>query len=328
MNIAQIAKLAGVSSAAVSRYFNNGYISEEKKEAIRRVVEETGYHPSTFAQTLRTNRTMLVGVIAPRVASFSVGRMIDGILDSLYKSGYQMLLAVSQNDPEKEVDYLRTFNARQVDGVILIATVFTPAHAQALKEMKVPVVIVGQKLAGYPSVYHDDYHAMYDMTSLMLRKGRQNFAYMGVLPEDIAAGTERLKGYQDAVTDAGRKDLADRVLIGDFEMKTGARLARTFLQTYPDLDGLICATDMMAAGAALALSQDGIEVPGQVLISGQGDNEMTLAVGHGVLSIHYAYEQSGQMAAMMLLRRLKGEDDPVDEICLGYRLVDPDEETE
>ena len=56
MNISEIAKLAGVSSAAVSRYFNNGYISEEKKEAIRKVVEQTGYRPSVQAQTLRTKK--------------------------------------------------------------------------------------------------------------------------------------------------------------------------------------------------------------------------------------------------------------------------------
>ena len=74
MNISEIAKLSGVSSAAVSRYFNNGYISEEKKEAIRKVVEQTGYRPSIQAQTLRTKKTKMIGVIVPKFALWSAGR--------------------------------------------------------------------------------------------------------------------------------------------------------------------------------------------------------------------------------------------------------------
>lgn len=106
MNISEIAKLAGVSSAAVSRYFNNGYISEEKKEAIRKVVEQTGYRPSIQAQTLRTKKTKMIGVIVPKIASASIGKIVEGVLSVLNESGYQMLLAVTQNDPKKELEYL------------------------------------------------------------------------------------------------------------------------------------------------------------------------------------------------------------------------------
>ena len=85
----EIAKRAGVSSAAVSRYFNNGYISVEKQEAIRKVVEETGDRPSIQAQTLRTKRTRMIGVIVPKVASASIGRIVEGILSVLNESEYQ-----------------------------------------------------------------------------------------------------------------------------------------------------------------------------------------------------------------------------------------------
>ena len=74
MTIKEIAKLAQVSSAAVSRYMNGGYVSEEKKERIRAVIEETGYRPSVQARTLRTKRACLVGVIVPRsIQSRSAG---------------------------------------------------------------------------------------------------------------------------------------------------------------------------------------------------------------------------------------------------------------
>ena len=78
MNISEIAKLAGVSSAAVSRYFNNGYISEEKKEAIRKVVEQTGYRPSVQAQTLRTKKTKMIGVIV-NVLAVALGGVLGTV---------------------------------------------------------------------------------------------------------------------------------------------------------------------------------------------------------------------------------------------------------
>ena len=98
MNINEIAKLAGVSRATVSRYLNEGYVSEEKKERIRAVIEKTGYQPSTQAQTLRTKKTRLVGVILPKINSDTVSRMVAGISDVLSKNGYQLLLANTNND--------------------------------------------------------------------------------------------------------------------------------------------------------------------------------------------------------------------------------------
>ena len=79
MTIAEIAKLAGVSSAAVSRYLNNGYISEEKKQKIKQVIEQTGYRPSLQAQTLRTKKSKLIGVVLPKINSETISRIVAGI---------------------------------------------------------------------------------------------------------------------------------------------------------------------------------------------------------------------------------------------------------
>ncbi len=182
MNIAEIAKRAGVSNAAVSRYFNNGYISEEKREKIRKVVEETGYRPSVQAQTLRTKKTKMIGMIVPKVASASLGRVVEGVLSILNENGYRMLLVVTQNDPEKELEYLDALDDKQVDGVILVATVFTAEHKRALKNMPVPTIIVGQQLAGHCCIYHDDYHASYELTKLFFDRGKEKLGYTNIWP--------------------------------------------------------------------------------------------------------------------------------------------------
>lgn len=94
MNINEIAWLAGVSRTTVSRYLNNGYVSEEKKEKIRKVIEETGYQPSTQAQMLRTKKTKLVGVVLPKINSDTISREVAGISDVLAKEGIRSFLQI------------------------------------------------------------------------------------------------------------------------------------------------------------------------------------------------------------------------------------------
>ena len=125
MNINEIARLAGVSRTTVSRYLNNGYVSEEKKEKIRKVIEETGYQPSTQAQMLRTKKTKLVGVVLPKINSDTISREVAGISDVLAKRGYQIILANTNNDIEEELKSLSLFRDNQVDGVIFIATLYS-----------------------------------------------------------------------------------------------------------------------------------------------------------------------------------------------------------
>lgn len=328
MNIAEIAKMAGVSSAAVSRYFNDGYISEEKREAIRRVVDETGYRPSAQAQMLRTKKTKMIGVVVPKIASASIGRVVEGILSVLNVSGYQMLLAVTQNDPKKELEYLSAFREKQVDGVVLIATIFTTEHKRMLKNLSVPVVIVGQYLSGYCCVFHDDYHASYDLTKLLLDKGRKKLGYIGAIQQDQAVGAERYRGFCDAVRDAGLGELAQNYVTAAFTVDSGYEKAEELLERCDELDGLICATDTMAAGAMQYFQEHGNKVPEQILVAGQGDSDMAKVTSPALTTVHYSYEQSGEIAVQMLLELLGREESAVREVKLGYYIVDPSDRSE
>lgn len=322
MNIAEIAEMAGVSRAAVSRYFNNGYISEEKKEAIRKVVEETGYRPSLQAQTLRTKKTKLIGVIIPRIDSASIGSIVAGILSVLDESGYQMLLADTQNDPKREIEYLTIFDEKQVDGVILLATVFTAEHKRIMKGMSVPLIVTGQRIAGYSCVYHDDYHATYDITNLILEKGRKKLGFISAIHQDKAAGLERYHGYCSALRDAGLDELADNYVISDFSMKSGYEKMGELLKKCPGLEAVICATDTIAVGAMKYLKEQGIRMPEQMWIAGHGDSMVSDVSAPTLTTVHYAYEESGVMSAKMILEYIENKDLTVKGIMMGYEVVE------
>lgn len=322
MNIAEIAELAGVSKAAVSRYLNDGYLSSEKREEIRRVIEETGYRPSVQAQTLRTRKTKMIGVIIPKIASPSVGRIVEGILSVLNGSEYQMLLALTQSDPHRELEYLHAFHAKQVDGVILVATIFTPEHRRMFRESAVPVVVVGQQLSGCYAVFHDDYHAAFDLTRLFLEKGRHRLGYLSATHKDVAAGAERYRGFCDAVRDRGLEELAERFETAAFTAASGYEKTGQLLKRYADLDGLICASDTIAVGAMRYLREQHIDIPGQILVAGFGDSDLAGVTDPPLSTVHFFYEKSGESAAVMLLDLLEGREEAVKEIKLGYYIVD------
>lgn len=322
MNISEVAKLAGVSPSAVSRYLNNGYLSEEKKEAIRKVIQETGYRPLTQAQILRTRKTRTIGVILPKIDSFSISSVVAGIDSVLEAKGFQILLADTHNSPEKELAYLDTFDDQRVDGVILIATVFTPRHLSALKNGKLPVVLVGQYLPGFPCVYHNDYQAFYDMTRLVLQKGCRRLGYIGALSQDKAVGQERKRAYQDAVREAGLEEQAEHTAVAAFSMDSGREKAQELLETYGPLDALICATDNMAAGALQYLHRQGIKVPEQMLLTGHGASGISEVTTPSITTIRFFYEESGVNAANLMLELLEKPDTPAKEVKLGYTILE------
>lgn len=322
MTISEIAKLAGVSNTAVSRYLNHGYLSAEKREAIARVIAETGYRPSVQAQVLRTGKTKTIGIILPKIDSYSISNVVAGIIGVLEKSGYQTLLADTFNNPEKELESLNIFNEQRVDGVILIATVFTPRHHAALQNCKVPVVIVGQQLNGYSCVYHDDYNAIYELTQLVIRKGGRRLGYLGARMDDRAVGQERHRAYCDAVKAAGLEEQAEHAVVASFSIESGEKQARQLWETYGPLDAVVCATSRMAVGALQYLRSIGKRVPQDVMLTGQGDSTLCRVCSPSITSVRYAYEESGKIAAEMLLEKLDSPSLVARETKLGYTLIE------
>ncbi len=321
MNIGDIAELAGVSRAAVSRYLNDGYISKEKKERIRKVIEETGYKPSVMAQTLRTKKTRLIGVILPRINSDTISSVVAGIGEILSESGYDMLIAATDMRPEKEVEYLRIFSKNRVDAVILIATVFLKDHLKILKEMTIPVVIVGQRLEGYSCIYHDDYEAGRAVALKLLKTGRTKIGYIGVIRDDVAVGQKRFEGVEEALKSAGYPLSPEYTAIGSFSITSGAEKTEELLGRCRNLDAIICATDRLAVGALGVLKKSGRNVPRDVALVGFGDNEIGRVTSPTISTVHFHYHESGRRAAQIVMDQLVNGSHATTEVRLGFDIL-------
>ena len=301
MNIGDIAKMAGVSSAAVSRYFNHRSLSEEKRAAIQKVVEETGFRPSMQARTLRTKKTNLVGVVMPRINSSAVSRMVWGILSALNEAEYHMVLSDTQRSVDKEMEYLSFFACRQVDGILLLGTTMEEKERELLSEMSVPVLIIGQRLDGFPCIYQQDFEATYELTKLALEGGSRFPCFIGADDRDFAVGKGRRQGFEKACAEKGVPLTEDRFVVAEFSVDAGREKAKELYERYPGLDALLCATDDMAVGAIQFLKEQGVNVPGQVQVAGHGDAQVSRVISPSLTTVHFDYGQTGRLAAQKLV---------------------------
>lgn len=322
MNISEFAEYAGVSKSAVSRYFNNGYLSSDKREKIEKAIEETSYFPSFSAQTIKTRVTKLVGVILPKLSSESCARITEGISQVLYEHGYQILLVNTANDYSKELEYLELFRQNRVDGVIFLATIFTEVHRSLMNKMHIPVIIVGQQYKGFSCVCHDDYGAAYALTELMLKKGAVSPAYIGVTDEDKAAGEARHNGFLKALSDNGIKLDKQRSAVAEFTVDSGYSCAKKIFSAAERPDCIFCATDNIAAGAVLFCRENGIKIPEDVMICGVGDSKIGAMAAVPITSARLHYKTAGIEAAQMLLNAIGRASDVPKIMKLDYEIVE------
>lgn len=322
MTMKELAKLAGVSPSAVSRYLNGGSLSPEKRAVIREAIEKTGYEPDMAAQALRTRTTDLIGIVVPRLDSEAVSRMAAGASDVLSREAYVCQFAVSGMDPEQELNQLRLFQTRSVAGVILMATVCTREHERFLHDLPIPAVVVGQKYRSVCSVYHDDYGAALELTRLVLRRGRSHPVYIGVTERDAAVGVSRRRGVEAGLREFGLDPEALPAALSDFSLESGREAMQRLLAEHPELDAVICATDHVAFGAMEALRAAGRRLPEDVSVVGVGDSWACSHISPHLTSSRFYYRASGQEAARMLVELLRSDAPvrPIRQTMLSYTI--------
>lgn len=322
MTINEIAKMAGVSRATVSRYLNDGYVSAEKREKIREVIDKTGYKPSAQARQLRSNYTKLIGVILPKINSESVSRMVAGISQVLAKEGYQLLLGNTDNNPMEELKYLKLFQANRVDGIILIGTVMTAEHARLIREIGIPVVVLGQQSDDCSCVYHDDLGAARALTQILAKTGKI-FGMIGVTDKDIATGLHRKQGFFRALEESEIFFDPDTSLeVAEFSVESGYTHARMLFEKSPQIDSVFCATDSIAIGTMMYLREQGRKIPEEVQIVGVGDNLMGSVAAVKLTTAHYFYRTSGVEAANMMLGVIGDGGKARREVKMGYEIIE------
>ncbi|MCA0985229.1 LacI family transcriptional regulator [Halobacillus yeomjeoni] len=321
--INDIAKMAEVSRTTVSRALNNsGYVSEDVRKRIMKIVEETGYMPSQSAKSLRTKRSGVVGVILPRLSTETSSRVVRGINDFLAKQGYQILLTDTELDSDKEIDYIRLLKSRHVDGIILLATNVNDRLLKAIHDADIPFLSIGQELPGITSLVYDDYHAASDLTNMLIHKGHEKIGFIGVTKEDPAVGQLRSKAYKDTMEKRGLPVKDHWIGEGDFSIESGyEQMKRILKNSLSDVPTAVFAvTDRMAIGAIEYLKEQGYRIPEDMAVVGIGASAMSKYLTPSLTTVDYFNEEVGKKAGSLLLDKINNKK-VEKKFELTYRLI-------
>lgn len=306
--IKEIAEKAKVSRTTVSRVINNsGYVSEDAKKRVLKVIEDTGYVPNQYAKSLRTKSTKVIGVILPKISTETSSRLVKGLDEILAKKGYQILLTITNLDPNKEIEYLKLLKSRNVDGIILSATNINEVLIEEIYQGEVPFVTVGQHIAGLANVLFDDYQASRDMVNLLVEKGHKKIAFIGVDEQDHSVGYLRKQGYLNGLEEYGLTAEENWIQKGKFDVESGYASMKSIIEESEQKPSAIVAvTDRLAIGAIKYLKGSGISVPNDIAVVGMGGSELSKYMTPSLTTIDFSIEDAGREAAKLLLKQIDG----------------------
>lgn len=317
LTIVDIAKMAGVGTTTVSRYFNGGSLKKETYEKIKKVVEEYNYSPNTFAKALKGTDSKIIGVIVPALHSYVSGHTLRYIDKKLKDNNYETLILNANFDADKQLEYIKKLARMNVDGIILLPTTMSKAYESTIKSVDVPVVILGQEGEYTYSVEYNDFNAARDITNFVLANGHKKIAYLGVEEIDIAVGHYRKLGI---VRTLEKYNITlDPILTTTFVMEDGYNTIKDNIEKLKDTTCLICATDNLAYGAIKALEEYNYDVGKNYSVAAFGDYASSSLLKSPLTTIKFDIESAANRTVDMLLKVIKKEETEM-KILIGYDL--------
>jgi LacI family transcriptional regulator, repressor for deo operon, udp, cdd, tsx, nupC, and nupG len=321
-SIKDVAKLANVSTATVSRVLRNaGNVTEETKRRVLEAIEALNYQPNVLGRYLRRMETETVLVIVPDITNPFFSKVLRGIEAVALERGYQVLLGDTQNDVQLEEQYLNVLPQKQVDGMIFLTA---RTRKELMEEMsrQFPIVLACEYLEGtdIPTVSIDNISSARKATEHLIGLGHRRIAHL-TGPMDVILSRDRLRGYYQALAQHDIDVDAALVQEGDFSFESGYNVTLKLLALEKPPTAIFAANDAMAIGAIKAVRHRGGRVPDDVAIVGFDDIQMASIFEPGVTTIAQPMFDIGKQAMKLLLQLIDGEEVERRQFVLPDRLV-------
>jgi len=312
MNIYDIAELAGVSIATVSRVINDSpNVAEKTKLRVREVMEKYAYVPSGFSRGLGLNSMKTIGLICPDAADDYIAKAVARLEHSLRDYGYDCILCCSGYAWEDCQIAVSALLRRRVDALVLIGSVYAAddpdsERANYIREAakQTPVFLINGWVRGENicCAVCDDYGASYSAVAEMVRSGRRRILFLSDM--DTVSTNLKRKGCQAALDAAGLK-LRGEVNVG---LSNQINQTEAYLRKLPglDVDGIFAANDALAAGALKYAKRKGLSVPEDLCIVGYNNSELSVCCDPELSTIDSREDRLCQIAIDCLKLRLSG----------------------
>ncbi len=307
-SIRDVAKIAGVSPATVSRVMNGtAKVDEDKRERVLKAIEDTGFVPNEVARSLFKKSAKLIGLILPSIVNPFFTQLAGAIEKTADKNGYRLLLCNTGDDVEKEKAALQMLSAMNADGIIL-TTSSEDVH-EYIENCKIPVVVTDRRFSkDVASAYiHCNHYSGGRMAmEHLVDCGCKNIVCIKG-PQEISSAKERYQGYKDVCKERGIKE---HTVSCDYDFKKGMQATEEILEKYPQVDGIIACNDVVAISVYKILFRKGINVPEQIQIIGFDNINLTELLTPELTTIAQPIEEIGVKAAELIINSdLNGDKD-------------------
>lgn len=322
--VKDVAELAGVSTATVSRVLNNSpKVSDDTRAKVAWAMEQLGYRPNRIARNLRKQSTQAIGVIIPDIQNHFFVSVVRGIEDVAYANRHVLLLCNTDDSPLREKVYVDVLLSEGVAGVIICASDETTSCevVRTLIDAEVPVVALDRKLPGLAvdTILADNVGAIRSATAYLINAGHRRIGLISG-PDYLAPGRERRQGYEQALAEHGLPLDRSIVKITDFTPEQARRATRALLDMPAPPTALLVCSGLMTLETLKEIKRRGLTTPDDIALVGFEDTVMDHCLHEPFPVITQSTYALGQTAAELLFRRLREPDAPIQEVRLETQL--------
>ncbi len=306
-----VAKAAGVHPSTASRALNpatRSVVSDTTVSKVRAAADKLNYQPHLLARSLRTNRTMTVGIVIPDIENPLFGPIIAGVEERLAADGYSLLITNTQQPSEADVDtVVRTLIERRVDGLIMATARRHDRTVEELVSRETPTVLVNRTAEGVaiPAVLGDDHAGIGSAIEHLVGLGHRQIGHVSG-PSTLSTGLARRHAFDTWIgssgLDPGAVEEADW-----YQVEPGYRAAGALLDRHPGLTAVVAANDLIALGCYRAARQRGHRIGETMSVTGYNDVPFMEFVEPALTSVRIPYRRLGVEAASLLMVVMGGD---------------------
>lgn len=303
--IKDVAALAGISYTTVSHVLNKTRpVSEPVRLKVEAAIAELDYVPSAVARSLKARSTATIGLLVPSSVNPYFAELARGIEDNCERNGYCVILCNSDDNPQKQRNYLRMLLEKRIDGLIVASVGEDADLLDSLSTVRTPMVVVDRALEGVDAdlVCIDHEQGGYLATRHLLALGHRDIACISG-PAQTCSAKMRLAGFQRALAEAGVSLRAGRVVASDFTSLGGYDAAAKLLDEQRPT-AIFAANDMIGIGVLRAAAERNIVVPSELSVIGFDDIQISQYVFPALTTVGQSIRELGERAAELLLRRI------------------------
>lgn len=301
--IRDVAKKAGVSVATVSRFLNgSGYVSADAAKAVTDAVDELKYELNPVARSLNTKQSHLIGLIVPDITNPFFPELARAVEDVALTYGYTVILCNSDENPEKERNYLETLKKKYIAGFIVTSNQLDAPH---YANMALPIVALDRAINDrIPTVSSNNREGAVMGTQALLQRGCKDILFLRG-PEELNPANDRFEGFMEAITESG---VNYHIVTCPFHFADSEKIVEGFLKEHKEIDGIFASSDVSAAGALKAAVTLGIQVPAELQIVGFDGIAMGEMLSPGLTTIAQDVYKMGAIATRVLIKRIENQE--------------------